>query len=215
MRCHFTNCTQNSCASLLPRERKAARMAAATVALAFALVPLTQRSAHAQLVSCTINGCTYSNGPSFPTVEVLNCRTSTSSGPFVFMCRGFQPTSNWFFSDNVGGTIAPFTPNAAGAGPSGASLTPGTCAFKDRALRSTEPHVLFKRYTSTVSGDTLSSPVDAATNILTQCAGNQSCVFAVCVINEKVHGLEVMHASTSVGNGDADIITIYPSFPTP
>jgi hypothetical protein len=215
MRCNFSTYSQNIYASLSPRGQKAARTAAVTVSLALALVPLTQRSAHAQLVGCTINGCTYSNGPSFPTVEVLNCRTSTSSGPFVFMCRGYQPTSNWFFKSDVGGTLTPFVPNASGAGSTGASLTPGTCAFKDRTLRSTEPHLLFKRYTSTVSGDTLSSPVDGATNILTQCATNQSCVFAVCVINESVHGLQVMHATTSVGGGDADIITIYPSFPAP
>jgi len=200
-------CTGNS--SLSSHRRNAGWMVAVTVCLTWALLMSAERAALAQ--TCTINGCTVSNGP-FGNLELLNCRTRTAGGPFVFMCRGWLSTSNYFFAAKAGGTMSPFTPNSSAAGPTGANLAPGTCAFEDRTLRATEPHILFKAYTSTVSGDTLSSPVDGATNILTQCANNESCVFAVCVINQKVDGLEVMDASTSVGGGDADILTIYNKF---
>jgi hypothetical protein len=180
-------------------------IAAVTVALAFALLPLTQRSAHAQ---CTLTGCAVHS------FAVMKCQTNW----FPLLCRGFLPTSDYFFAAKAGGTLIPFTPNPAAAGESGSTLSPGTCAWTDRAVNGAEPHLLLKPYTSYVSGDDFSAPVDAATNSLAQCAKRHDCVFAVCAINTRELGTEVLEAATpSVTHGvvipSADIITLFPTFP--
>jgi hypothetical protein len=195
---------QTNRAAFLPR-RPNSSVAAVTVVLAFALLPLTQRSAHAQ---CALTGCTVQ---SFP---VMKCNANW----FPLLCRGFLPTSDYFFAANAGGTLSPFSPNGSAAGGNGSTLSPGTCAWTDRALRSNEPHLLLKPYTSTVSGDNFSSPVDAATNTLVQCSMNHSCVFAVCAINTTELGTQVLEAATPlVNNGvaipSADILTLFPTFP--
>jgi hypothetical protein len=96
---------------------------------------------------------------------------------YLMSCRG---KLDYFTGTGSGTTVVFVNKNATRAGPNGTWLQPGTCAWQDRPISSTEPSRIFiPEYINYFYGRA-NSP---ATIALSQCASDDSCVISFYLHN--------------------------------
>lgn len=104
-------------------------------------------------------------------------------GGFTLTCRGNLPIQN--HGGNPSQKDISFLRTAGPAGTNGRNLSPGRCAWEDRAVNSAEPS-LIKGFVST---DPASQGWFA---LVSQCAFNNRCTVEVCVANDNQGALRAV-----------------------
>ena len=109
---------------------------------------------------------------------------------FTLACRGpLDHRITWTVSGDPANTTEQttvdwvFNANAEAAGPLGQTLEPGTCAFEDRPLVSTEPRVYRTQVAVRTRLNTFLGR-QVFHDSLTACNNNPDCVFTFCVSND-------------------------------